>query len=64
MTETKYYHIYLKDKCVLPNLEEEKFEESWEILNTLVGLMHTDYESEDLSYELVTRQYSTEENSY
>ena len=64
MTETKYYHIYLKDRCVLPNLEEEKFEESWEILNTLVGFMQTDYEADDLSYELVTRSYSTEENSY
>ena len=64
MTEPKYYHIYLKDRCVLPNLEEEKFEESWEILNTLVGFMHTDYEADDLSYELVTRSYSTEENSY
>jgi hypothetical protein len=64
MTETKYYHIYLKDRCVLPNLEEEKFEESWEILNTLVGFMQTDYDANDLSYELVTRQYSTEENSY
>ena len=64
MTETKYYHIYLKDKCVLPNLEEEKFEESWEILNTLVGFMHTDYVADDLSWELVTRSYSAEENSY
>ena len=65
LTETKYYHIYLKDKCVLPNLEEQKFQESWEILNTLVGVMKTDYEPEDLSWELVSRpDYSAEENSY
>ena len=64
MKPTKYYHIYLKDRCVLSNLEEEKFEESWEILNTLVGFMHTDYVADDLSYELVTRLYSTEESSY
>jgi hypothetical protein len=51
MTGTKYYHIYLKDECVLNNLEEDKFKESWELLNTLVGFMHTDYSAEDLSYE-------------
>lgn len=64
MNETKIYHIYLKNDCVLHNLEEERFKESWELLNTLVGFMKTDYVAEDLSYELVTRQYSTEENSY
>ncbi len=65
MTETKIYHIYLKDECVLNNLEEDKFKESWELLNTLVGLMHTDYCAEDLSYEGVyCAKFSTEESSY
>jgi len=51
MARTKYYHIYLKDECVLNNLEEDKFKESWSLLNTLVGFMHTDYSVDDLSYE-------------
>ena len=65
MTKTKIYHIYLKDECVLNNLEEDKFKESWELLNTLVGFMHTDYSEEDLSYEGVYKaEFSTEESSY
>ena len=65
MTKTKIYHIYLKDECVLNNLEEDKFKESWELLNTLIGFMHTDYSVEDLSYEGVYRaEFSTEEASY
>jgi hypothetical protein len=65
MTGTKYYHIYLKDECVLNNLEEDKFKESWELLNTLVGFMHTDYSAEDLSYERVYgAEFSIEESSY
>lgn len=65
MTGTKYYHIYLKDECVLNNLEEDKFKESWSLLNTLVGFMHTDYSVDDLSYEKVYgAEFSTEESSY
>lgn len=48
----KVYHIFLRDECVLENLSEEKFKESWEILNNLVGILHTDYVAEDLSYEV------------
>jgi len=49
----KLYSIYLRDQCVLPNLSEEKFESHWEILNNLVGLVKTDYQTEDLSYKVV-----------
>ena len=52
----KNYSIYLKEECVLKNLSEENFESSWKILNNLVGLMKTDYTSEDLSYEVVDRE--------
>jgi len=60
----KIYHIYLKDDCVLHSLQEENFKTSWELLNTLVGLMKTDYKAEDLSYEVVNLLKTREEHSY
>ena len=45
------YHIYAKDKVLYHNLKEEDFEEKWEMLNVMVGLLKTDYDAEDLSYE-------------
>jgi len=51
--DTKLYHIYLKNECVLHSLTEENFKNSWEILQNLVGLVKTDYQAEDLSYEVV-----------
>jgi len=53
MSSTKIYHIYLKDECVLHSLSEENFRSSWETLQNLVGLVKTDYQAEDLSYEVV-----------
>ena len=47
---TLKYTIYLKDKCILDDLEEGTFRSSWEILNNLVGVMKTEYTVEDLSY--------------
>ena len=44
------YHIYAKDTCLYPNLNEEDFEEKWELLKVMVGLLKTDYTIEDLSY--------------
>jgi len=51
--DTKLYHIYLKNECVLHRLSEENFKSSWETLQNLVGLVKTDYQAEDLSYEVV-----------
>ena len=50
----KVYHIYAKDKCLFHSIQEEDFKVTWKILNQLVGLMHTDYSVEDLSYEELT----------
>jgi hypothetical protein len=47
----KIYHIYAKDKCIFHSIREEEFSVTWKTLNQLVGLMHTDYKNEDLSYE-------------
>ena len=62
----KIYHIYLMDECILHNLNEEMFKSHWEILNNLVGLMKTDYTSEDLSYEILEKRFEElrEERSY
>ena len=45
------YHIYAKDRCLYHNLKQDEFEETWELLNVMVGLLKTDYTSDDLSYE-------------
>jgi hypothetical protein len=53
MSISKLYHIYLKDECIMPSLDHEKFKYNWECLNVIVGLLKTDYVAEDLSYEVV-----------
>ena len=49
----KVYHIYAKQECLYNNLTETQFNNTWETLKGIVGLMKTDYELEDLSYEEV-----------
>ena len=63
MSVSKVYHIYLKGECVLHSLTEENFRSSWDTLQNLVGLVKTDYKSEDLSYEVVTPLQSREDIS-
>ena len=48
--ETESYHIYARDKVLYCNLNREDFEEKWQLLNVMVGLLSTDYTEEDLSY--------------
>lgn len=55
MKPTKVYHIYAKKECLYANLSEEVFEETWSSLQGMVGLMKTDYELTDLSYEECVR---------
>jgi uncharacterized protein YpmS len=47
----KIYHIYAKDRCLLHSIKEEEFQTTWKTLNNMVGLMRTDYTTDDLSYE-------------
>jgi hypothetical protein len=47
----KIYHIYAKDKCLFHSIKEDEFDITWKTLNNMVGLMKTDYNTEDLSYE-------------
>ena len=44
------YHIYAKNKCLYHNLKEDDFEETWQLLTTMVGLLKTEYTESDLSY--------------
>ena len=53
----KVYHIYAKQECLYNNLTEKQFNNTWETLKGMVGLMRTDYELEDLSYEECTRAH-------
>ena len=51
----KVYHIYAKQECLFHSLTKEQFTNTWETLKGMVGLMKTDYELEDLSYEEVVK---------
>jgi hypothetical protein len=61
----KVYHIYAKNECLYNNLSEKQFNNTWETLKGMVGLMQTDYQLEDLSYEeLVKTPIEEHEHSY
>ena len=47
----KIYHIYAKNTCIMHSIPEEEFETTWKTLNNLVGIMHIEYSSQDLTYE-------------
>ena len=49
----KVYHIYAKKECLYNNLTEHQFNKTWNTLKGMVGLMQTDYQLEDLTYEEV-----------
>ena len=48
--EDTLYHIYARDRCIYNCLDEEEFEETWEMLKVMVGILQTDYTQSDLSY--------------
>ena len=56
----KIYHIYAKDRCLFHSIKEDEFDITWKTLKNMVGIMHTDYEVSDLSYEelMVNRKVS------
>lgn len=53
ITKEYRFHIYAKDRCLFHNLQKEDFENKWDTLQKMVGLMKTDYSVEDLSFEEV-----------
>jgi hypothetical protein len=61
----KVYHIYAKDRCLMHSIKEEDFKATWNTFHHLVGLMKTDYETEDLTYEeVVVNKDSIRNSSY
>jgi hypothetical protein len=59
----KVYHIYAKDRCLFHSIKEEEFQTTWKTLNNMVGLMRTDYTTDDLSYEELSTSKETSLNS-
>ena len=54
--QTKSYHIYIDDRCIFKNLNEEEFELIW-------NKLYTSYNSE-ITYLEVTDTDITQEHSY
>ncbi len=49
MTKTKSYHIYLNEKCLFKNLNEEEFMMIW-------SKLYTSYWDDDLTYTEITNE--------
>ena len=58
-TQTRSYHIYLNEKCLFKNLNEEEFDIIW-------NKLYTSYWREEISYSEITNEneLSVEESSY
>jgi len=59
----KIYHIYAKNTCLFHSVKEDEFDTTWNTLKNMVGIMKTDYNVEDLSYEELTVNKETVLNS-
>ena len=55
----KAYHIYLEDKCLIKNLNEDEFDIIW-------NKLYTSYWKEELTYTEVSENptYQTQDHSY
>ena len=55
----KFYHIYLEDKCLFKNVNEEEFDIIW-------NKLYTSYWKDELTYTEVSETPATvfEESSY
>jgi len=56
-TQTRSYHIYLNEKCLFKNLNEEEFNIIW-------SKLYTSYWDDDLTYTEITDELIAEESSY
>ena len=58
-TQTRSYHIYLNEKCLFKNLNEEEFHMIW-------SKLYTSYWDDDLTYTEITNEEEliAEESSY
>ena len=55
----KAYHIYLEDKCLFKNLNEDEFDIIW-------NKLYTSYWTEQMTYTVVSENptYQTQDHSY
>tara|TARA_Y100001935_G_scaffold249237_1_gene247502 strand:+ start:67 stop:270 length:204 start_codon:yes stop_codon:yes gene_type:complete len=60
----KFYHIYLKGKCVYNCLDREMFTSTYNTMREMVELLDTEYDVEDITYEVVETLRTREESSY
>jgi hypothetical protein len=63
LNEDKIYHVYIRNKCVYNCLNREQFNAVWENLNNMVGIVHTDYTKNDLSFEELKVNSTASRNS-
>ena len=56
-TQTRSYHIYLNEKCLFKNLNEEEFNIIW-------SKLYTSYWDDDLTYTEIKDELIVEESSY
>ena len=56
-TTSVTYHIYLNDKCLFKNLNQEEFDIIW-------GRIYHSYFKDELSYSECVGDVCTEESSY
>jgi len=49
MTKTKSYHIYLNERCLFKNLNEEEFHIIW-------SKLYTSYWDDELTYTEITNE--------
>ena len=49
MTKTKSFHIYLNEKCLFKNVNEEEFHMIW-------SKLYTSYWDDDLTYTEITNE--------
>ena len=60
----KFYHIYLKGECVYNCLNEKKFTDIYNTMREMVELLDTQYDVEDITFEVVETIKTLEEHSY
>lgn len=53
------YHIYAKNKCIMPNIKQSEFDVTWKTLNNLISLLDTKYTEKDLSFEKLSYKKSS-----
>ena len=60
----KFYHIYLRGKCVYNCLGKGEFTRTYKTMREMVEFLDTEYDVDDITYEVVETLRTREESSY